>query len=183
MVNKLQRGHPNTTLFFWGYDFWTGYSDYWSEKNEYRTTPTGIPMGYHCMKEELGYGSNIGTYSSVSLFWMRIKKNFFLTLVLEELQLWVDWYALASQLLRSLARTTEAGLGSEVFRFDFVAAFPYLAEDDCRVKAIEDGEWHWNVSDDDPRPISVELQLDRVDGDVSATLLQRVEGPHGEVGH
>lgn len=61
----------------------------------------------------------------------------------------------------------------------FIAPFPDFAEHHGWVEAIENGERHADVGDDDPRPKSVELQLDGID--VGPGLFQRVNGPHGKV--
>jgi len=49
------------------------------------------------------------------------------------------------------------------------------------MEPIENGQRHADIGDDDPRPQSVELQLDGID--FRPALLQSGHGPHGEVGH
>jgi len=58
---------------------------------------------------------------------------------------------------------------------DFVATFPYLAETNCGMVAIENGQWRADVSDDGPRPLTEEFRLDRMG--VESALLQRYNGP------
>lgn len=66
-----------------------------------------------------------------------------------------------------------------VRRFDLVRALPYLAQAHGGVEPVEDGQRHGHVRDDGPGPQAVEVQLYGMG--VGARLLQRVDGPHGQV--
>ena len=72
---------------------------------------------------------------------------------------------------------------SQELRFDLVTSFPDFAEDDSGMEPIENSQWHGHIGDDDPRPVTVELQLNGINWHISSTFLQRVECPHGEIGH
>lgn len=66
-------------------------------------------------------------------------------------------------------------------RFDFVTSFPYFTEDDSGVKAVEDGQRHTDIHDDDPWPKAKEFQLQWIR--VRPRLFQRIDCPHGKVAH
>ena len=59
---------------------------------------------------------------------------------------------------------------SDIIRLGFVAAFPNLAEDDGRVKPVEDGQRHGDVGNNNPRPQTVKVQLDGIN--IGSALLQ-----------
>lgn len=68
---------------------------------------------------------------------------------------------------------------SRVRRFHLVRALPYLAQAHGRMESVEDSQRHGHVRDDGPGPKAVEVQLYGVR--VGPGLLQRVDGPHGQV--
>jgi len=68
---------------------------------------------------------------------------------------------------------------SHVRRFDLVRPFPDLTEAHGRVEPVEYRQWHGHVRDYGPRPQAVEVQLYGMR--VGPRLLQRVDGPHGQV--
>lgn len=70
-------------------------------------------------------------------------------------------------------------LSQYVRRLDFVRPFPDLTQAHGRVEPVEYGQRHGHVRDDGPRPGPVEIQLYGMR--VGARLLQRVDGPHGQV--
>jgi hypothetical protein len=66
-------------------------------------------------------------------------------------------------------------------RFDFVASLPDFAEDNCRVEAIEDSQWHADVHDDNPWPKTKKLELQRIE--VSSRLIQCIDRPHCDIAY
>ena len=50
----------------------------------------------------------------------------------------------------------------QIIRFDLITSFPDFAEDDSGMEPIENSQWHGHVGDDDPRPVTVELQLNGI---------------------
>lgn len=66
-------------------------------------------------------------------------------------------------------------------RLDFVAPFPYFAEDYGGVKSIKNGQRHTDIHDDDPRPKPEKFQLQWIR--VRPRLFQRIDRPHGKVAH
>lgn len=66
-------------------------------------------------------------------------------------------------------------------RFHFVCSFPYFAQTNCAMEAIEDGQWHRNVSYYRPSPKSVEIQLNRMT--LSSRFFQCANGPHCQICH
>jgi len=74
-----------------------------------------------------------------------------------------------------------ASCGSHVDRLEFVSSFPDVEETHRRVEPVEDSERHADVCDDGPGPEAVEVQLHGVR--LGPRLLQRVDRPHGQVGH
>ena len=71
----------------------------------------------------------------------------------------------------------------QIIRFDLITSFPDFAEDDSGMEPIENSQWHGHVGDDDPGPRAVKLQRNRMNGTIGSALFQRVERPHGEIGH
>lgn len=78
--------------------------------------------------------------------------------------------------VKDVGRTTPL---SHVWRFDLVRPFPDLTQAHGRVEPVEYGQWHGHVRDYGPRPQAIEMELYGMR--VSPGLLQRVDGPHGQV--
>lgn len=62
-----------------------------------------------------------------------------------------------------------------------VGRLPDLEQTDGRVKPIEDGQRHGDVRDHGPRPDAEELEVRGPEGGMA--LDQRIDEPHGHVGH
>lgn len=71
-------------------------------------------------------------------------------------------------------------LSTLMIHFEFVGRLPDIKETDCRMKSIENRQWHRHVCDYHPCPLAVELQVRWPETRVS--LNQRVDEPHRNVG-
>lgn len=68
-----------------------------------------------------------------------------------------------------------------IVRLNFVSRFPNFKQTDSRMKPIEYSQWHGNVRDDSPCPVSEKFQMCR--SKLCPIFFQGINGPHGHISH